>query len=87
MTKEDRFLWTVQTALLQNSIRLSFMETYKKGEAINADQDEQFSRIFMREAVRAATLIPADMDAADAADEFCIHLLRGGKLPYWYARA
>lgn len=43
-------------------------------------------RFFMAEAWRTSKHIPADMSARDAADDFCIHLLRQegkGDLPPW----
>ncbi|GAA4169173.1 hypothetical protein [Shinella granuli] len=95
MTKEEQFLWIVQTAILANGInlasdpdrRVAYKDTYSSTGV----------RIVMREAVRAATLIPKDMDVGDAADDFCLWMFRNHqeallaedhttRVPYWFAR-
>lgn len=66
MTKQEEFLWIVQTTILANGINLSsqtdLAETYRfeysaSGVLVLAD-----------EAVRASALIPDEMSASRAAD-------------------
>ncbi|MCM2294761.1 hypothetical protein NAC44_20760 [Allorhizobium sp. BGMRC 0089] len=95
MTKQEEFMWIVQTAILANGINLasredtrdSYIETYSSTGV----------RIVMREAIRASRLIPQTMDAADAADEFCIWMFRNhqdtlrkdnpkANVPKWFSR-
>lgn len=95
MTKQEQFLWMVQTAILANAIKLSmddqtaliYRDTYSSSGV----------RIVMSEAIRASSLIPDDMDAADAADDFCIWMFRNHQdelkkadpsatVPYWFAQ-
>ncbi|TAH67647.1 MAG: hypothetical protein EWM45_06710 [Rhodopseudomonas palustris] len=69
MTKQEEFLWIVQTAFLTNAIDLATdpdnRDTYRNVfESGNAN-------LVMRQAVRASGRIPADMEAGEAADEFC----------------
>ena len=70
MKRDEKFLWMVQTAILANAVNLAPDNEQK------SDYRQAYSstgvRIVMREAIRASSLIPADMDVADAADEFCI---------------
>ena len=96
MTKQDHFLWMVQTAILANGISLA------NGEA-QAHYSHSYSAcgalIVAREAVRASERIPETMSAYDAALEFCTYMLdnlrhaaedaRRGKrldLPAWFSR-
>ncbi|NTE90154.1 hypothetical protein [Agrobacterium rubi] len=95
LSKEEQFLWIVQTAILANGINLSGEEDTRT--KYKASYSSTGVRITMREAVRAANRIPANMDAADAADEFCIYMFenhrdsldnddRLKKVPLWFAR-
>ena len=69
MTKQEQFLWIVQTAILANGIDLisraataeRYREVYSAGGA----------REVMAEALAASEMIPDDMPATDAADDFC----------------
>jgi hypothetical protein len=95
LTKQEEFLWIVQTAILANGINLSSdpsdREPYKDAYSSTG------VRIVMREAIRASRMIPASMDAADAADDFCIWMFRNhqdelrrddptANVPSWFAR-
>ncbi len=95
MNKRDDFLWIVQTAILTNGVNLAADETTR------VNYKDVYSstgvRIVMREAVRASYLIPDSLDAADAADEFCLWMLRNHQealqkdnpnsdCPRWFAR-
>lgn len=95
MTKPEQFLWIVQTAALANCINLASRPDS------DAEYRDVFSslgvRIVMREAVRAAELIPGDMEVGDAADAFCNWMFRNHQeaviadnpqatCPEWFAR-
>ena len=95
MTREEQFLWIVQTAVLANAVNLASDDEVK--ETYRAVYSSTGVRIVMREAVRASALIPRDMDVGEAADDFCIwmftnhnDLLRKddptATVPYWFAR-
>lgn len=82
-TKQEHFLWIVQTAILAEK----HQDNYSPAVAKN----------LMVDAVRASELIPEDKTAAEAADDFCLwmlHSLRniqieGGEeptCPAWFAR-
>jgi hypothetical protein len=96
MTKQEEFLWIVQTAILSNAInlasdaetRVTYRDTYSSTGV----------RIVMREAIRASGLIPANLDGSDAADQFCLWMFRNHKdsmqkggskhgVPGWFARS
>jgi len=95
MTKQDQFLYIVQTAILANGINLS-------SQADSEKYRHEFSATgvlgMLNEAIRASERIPENMEAYDAAHEFCSHMLghiqeaeekASGKrldVPYWFAR-
>lgn len=89
ISKQEQFLWMVQTRLLANAVNL----------ASDPNSSQQFrheisaTRLGFNtsEAVYASERIPEDMDAIDAADDFCEYMLsnlrpEGMDLPYWFAR-
>lgn len=95
MTKQEQFLWMVQTAILANAINLSTDEETKT--SYRDTYSSTGVRIVMREAIRASEVIPAEMDAADACDDFCIWMFRNhqevlkrdepkSRVPHWFAR-
>lgn len=95
MTKQEEFLWIVQTAILANAVNLSTHDETK--EKYLDVYSSTGVRIVMREAIRASGRIPADMDAADAADDFCIWMFGNhqdalkaddpeASVPSWFAR-
>lgn len=73
MSKQEQFLWLVQTAILANGINL----------AANADTQGHYGHCYSARgalalsgnAVRASERIPEDMSAYDAALEFCTFAL------------
>lgn len=93
MTKQEQFLWIVQTCLLANAINVS-----------NGSQADRFRHEVSAtgmfgnadEALRASEHIPHDMDASSAAHDFvffiCSNLREGGdaggpkRCPDWMAR-
>lgn len=95
MTRDEQFLWIVQTAILANAVNLAGDDERK--EIYRHVYSSTGVRIVMREAVRASALIPQDMDVADAADEFCIWMFTNhsdrlkqddpsASVPDWFAR-
>jgi hypothetical protein len=95
VTKQDEFLWIVQTAILANAVNLGCdPESREKYRDVYSSLGV---RIVMREAVRAGAMIPIDMDAGDAADDFCNWMFRNHqesilkdnpskRTPHWFAR-
>ncbi len=69
MTKQDQFLFVVQTAILANGINL----------AAGADSDEKYRDVIsatgvlgtLDEAIHASDRIPDNISAYDAAHQFC----------------
>jgi hypothetical protein len=85
----------VQTAILANAINLAADDDTR--ESYRDTYSSTGVRIVMREAIRASGMIPANMDAADAADDFCIWMFRNhqdsvkkedpsARVPSWFAR-
>ena len=73
MTKQEEFLWIVQTALLANGINL----------ASHPNAADQYRHVFSAtgmlgtagDAVAVSKRIPAEMSARDAACDFCGFML------------
>ena len=95
MTRDEEFLWIVQTAILANAVNLA-TDSDKKTD-YRDDYSSTGVRMVMREAIRASKLIPKGMDVADAADDFCIWQFRNHRealqrddsaatVPNWFAR-
>ena len=69
MTKQEQFLWIVQTAILANAINL----------VSRPDAPERYRNVYsaggasgiMAEAIEASEMIPDEMPVRDAADDFC----------------
>jgi hypothetical protein len=96
MTKQEQFLWVVQTMCLANAINL----------ASNPERADEYrteisaSGVFIRadEAIRASERIPDDLSPTEAAHEFCSFMFKNlrdeeeeatgkpMKVPYWFAR-
>jgi hypothetical protein len=95
MTKQEQFLFIVQTAILANGINLSS----------GAEPDEKYRHVFsatgvlgtLDDAIYASESIPDNMSAYEAAHEFCNFIFAnlrkaneadGNKLnvPRWFAR-
>ena len=84
--KAQQFLTIVQTIVTANCITLSV-----------DDEDKSRRHIYsatgvigtMSDALRASTMIPVDMNAAEAADEFCFYMLENLRnehetVPFWF---
>jgi hypothetical protein len=92
MTKQEQFLWKVQTVILANGINLSS----QKDCADKYRHDYSATGVLWTasEALYFSERIPEELSAADAADEFCGHMLtnlredQGGRplVPQWLAR-
>jgi len=96
MTKQEQFLWVVQTMCLANAINLASRP--ERAEEYRTEISASGSFITMDEAVRASERIPDDLTASEAANEFCSFMFRNlrdaeeaaGKpmnVPYWFARS
>lgn len=95
MTKQEQFLWIVQTSILANAIHLSTDENLAR-EYLHV-RSSTGVRFTMADAVEAAEKIPTDMSASEAADDFCIYMfenVRDGvkessgeemQVPHWFA--
>jgi len=88
VTKQEQFLWIVQTCIMANGINMSTQPEYAD------ERRHQYSGVgaknLMADAVRASLRIPNDLDATDAADDFCIFMVLGdrerrGECPEWFA--
>lgn len=86
MSKQEKFLWAVQTTLLANSIYLTTKPEQIKGKG------HIISATGMSNAIRAALAssdrIPAELSAFDAALEFCGWMMENWreeneKMPAW----
>jgi hypothetical protein len=95
VTKQEQFLWMVQTAIVVNAVQLT----------VGREPRQDVSDISLTgnwgaisDAIRASELIPADMDADAAADEYCTFMLDNQRraevvahghpleCPDWFAR-
>ncbi|HXC95935.1 MAG TPA: hypothetical protein VNU92_09545 [Edaphobacter sp.] len=85
MTKQEQFLWVVQTMVLTNSVNVA------SNPAIDRSAMSVTGLIVAAgEALRASELIPDDMSAIEAANEFCYSMLpnlreKGVRVPSWFA--
>lgn len=93
MTKQEQFLWIVQTTILANGISIS-----TEPERIEKWRHE-FSAVgaknILADAVYASERIPETMTAAKAADDFCLYMIKSlyegneeerPELPGWFDR-
>lgn len=97
MTKQEQFLWLVQTTILANNIRLA-TDPAAIGPKDNSDRSVRlagFSAMatFGRctDAIDASKRIPDHMSAEDAAHDWIFWMLENlrdadAKLPSWFAR-
>jgi hypothetical protein len=96
MTKQEQFLWIVQTMVLANAINVSTRKPISDEDRTLVSATGAF--ISMDEAIRASGLIPQDMNAAEAANEFCSFMFKNLRdaeekaaghtlqCPHWFAR-
>ena len=96
MTKQEQFLWIVQTTILANGVNLlsaagsakEYRDVFSASGVLSVADD----------AIRASELIPEATSAFDAAREFCTYMLRNLReteekatgtplpIPSWFAR-
>ena len=79
MDKASHFLWIVQTVILANAVHLTSQPVRAKVYRDEVSASGVF--IAMDEAVRASQMIPDGMTAAEAANQFCIYVLRNLREP------
>jgi hypothetical protein len=96
LTKQEQFLWIVQSMVLANAINLSSRPDWAEEHRAEISASGVF--ITMDEANRASGLIPEDLTAAEAANEFCSFMLKNLRdteekaaghsltVPHWFAR-
>ena len=96
MTKAERFLWIVQTTTLANVINLA--SDPELAGKYRVEKSAAGALILADEAVRASELIPEDMTAFEAANQFCYFMLQNLRdaeekaakekmlVPEWFAR-
>lgn len=96
MTKQEQFLWIVQTTVLANGSNLSsqpklaakYRHVYSASGVLGLAGD----------AIDASERIPDEMTAFEAANEFCSYMLQNLReaeakaenvlqVPYWFARS
>ncbi|MFJ1254090.1 hypothetical protein [Cupriavidus sp. CuC1] len=90
MSKQEQFLWAVQTIMLANAVNLALEpeEAKKKRHIFSATG----TMGTLHDALHASDRIPNDMTAVEAANEFCGYMLEnlrepGDKVPMWFARS
>jgi hypothetical protein len=73
MTKQEQFLWLVQTILLSNVANVASLPEYagRFRHLISATGVAQTAS----EALRVSTLLPVHKDASELAVEFCFYML------------
>jgi len=86
MTKQEQFLWIVQTTILANVIA---------SQRDLADKWHQYSGVgvtgLMADAIFASERIPSELSVTEAADDFCGYVLwrdegtERPELPLWFA--
>ncbi len=89
MTKQEQFLYIVQTAILANGTNMA--SDPETRDRFRHEASAIGTMMLAEEAIRASELIPADMSAADAAGDFCGHMFtnlreEGQNVPWWFAR-
>lgn len=97
MTKQEQFLWIVQTAILANAVNLC--SNPEQNETYKLEHTATGVLMLADEAIDASERIPEAMSAFDAANEFCtfmFHNLKdienkahggGMTVPHWFARS
>jgi hypothetical protein len=90
--KQEQFLWMVQTVILANGINLSSQKDC--ADKYRHDYSASGVLFIASEALCFSERIPEELSAADAAYEFCGHMLsklredKGDRplVPQWLAR-
>ncbi len=88
MTKQEKFLWIVQTCLLSNAVNLA---TSKHADEYRHEVGATGQYGNAQEAIRASEIIPFDMSAEDAAHSFIFYICsnlreQGDRCPAWMTR-
>lgn len=86
MTKQEQFLWAVQTLLLTNSVNVTTQPGFNEAKRHIVSTTGVSNSV--RAALAASEKIPADLSASDAAMEFCRWMLENlredsAKMPAW----
>lgn len=96
MTKQEQFLFVVQTTVLANCTNLASMPD--RAEKYRADISATGVKFKMAEALNASNRITDDMEAIEAAGDFCNFMLtnirdqaeeaeeKPMRCPSWFAR-
>jgi len=96
MTKQEQFLWVVQTLSLHNAINLA--SDPERRDRYRHEISATGAFIQCDEALRASTMIPADMSAIDAAHSYFFYMVsnlreaddeadgKRSECPAWFAR-
>lgn len=89
MTKQEQFLWLVQTIILTNAVNVASQPDYVQNfrHVVGAVGVSHTAR----EALWASDRIPAAMDASEAAGSFCEYMLHNLRTeealcPSWFSR-
>ena len=89
MSKQEKFLWMVQTIILSNAANVSSQpEHAERFRHVISATGVSYTAF---EALEASEKIPSAMTASDAAQEFCLYMLEnlrsdGAECPSWFAR-
>jgi hypothetical protein len=90
MTKQEQFLWAVQTISLANAININSQPEYAVSfRHVVSASGMAFTSA---EALWASERIPEAVSAADAATEFCSYVFenlraKSATVPHWFARS
>lgn len=88
MTKQEQFLWAVQTFMVMNAINFSLDNEVARQKRHIISATGVSNEI--RAALAASVRIPEAMTAVEAAQEFAFYMIEnlrepGAKVPYWFA--
>jgi len=88
MTKQEQFLWAVQTFLVMNAINFSLDNESARQNRHIISATGVSSEI--RVALAASERIPEAMSAVEAAEEFAFYMIENlrepnAQVPYWFA--
>jgi hypothetical protein len=93
MTKQEQFLWVVQTLVLVNAGDIG-----RRFRASHLENTAEGVSLILSEAIFASERIPDDLSAADAAMQFCENMFsnlrvarakvlgREPAVPHWFVR-
>jgi hypothetical protein len=92
MTKQEQFLWLVQTSILANAVNMASSDDNR--DRYRHEISATGVLITMDQALRASEMIPDRLTAGEAASEFCGYFLSNireteettPQVPSWCAR-